>query len=305
MLSLGLLLVLLTAGCAPASPTSGSPGATRPPTATVYLQPTPAPVFSGQEAYEHARAQVDLGPRPTGSEAGWATGDYILSRLAGLGWETEVQETSFADIKLRNIIAKAGSGPLILVGAHYDTRPAADRDQKDPTAWILGANDGASGTAVLLELARVLDRQSLDAEVWLTFFDAEDRGKLDGWPFSVGATLLARTLEVQPQAVIVLDMVGDRDQRFYVEGNSDPELAGTLWDIAARLGYEEVFVDEPMGPIVDDHLPFARRGIPAIDIIDFEYPYWHTTEDTLDKISPESLERVGRVIETYLEDTDF
>ena len=257
--------------------------------------------FSGEEAYQQAAAQLALGPRPTGSEAGWATGDYIIERLKELGWETEEQVTEFKGVKLRNIVGRAGKGPVIIVGAHYDTRPHADLDPVNPNQSILGANDGASGAAVLLELARVLDRAALDKAVWLAFFDAEDRGHLDGWPFSVGASYMAENLTTTPQAVIVLDMVGDRDQQFYFERNSDPDLLAELWDVAASLGYQDQFISQIKWSIIDDHTPFAALGLPAADVIDFDYPAWHTSADTLDQISAESLERVGRVMEVYLE----
>jgi len=257
--------------------------------------------FSGEEAYRQAAAQTAFGPRPTGSEAGWATGDYILERLSELGWTTETQITEFRGVKLRNIVGRAGSGPVIIVGAHYDTRPHADLDAANPDQQILGANDGASGAAVLLELARALDRQALENEVWLTFFDAEDRGNLDGWPFSVGASYMAENLAVTPQAVIVLDMVGDLDQQFYLERNSDPGLLADLWDVAADLGYQDQFVRQIKWSIIDDHTPFAALGLPAVDVIDFDYPAWHTSGDTLDQVSAESLERIGRVVEVYLE----
>ena len=257
--------------------------------------------FSGEEAYQQAAAQIALGPRPTGSEAGWATGDYIIERLKELGWETKEQVTEFKGVKLRNIVGRAGKGPVIIVGAHYDSRPHADLDPVNPDQSIQGANDGASGAAVLLELARVLDREALDKEVWLTFFDAEDRGHLDGWPFSVGASYMAENLTATPQAVIVLDMVGDRDQQFYFERNSNPDLLAELWDVAASLGYQDQFVPQIKWSIVDDHTPFAALGLPAADVIDFDYPAWHTSADTLDQISAESLERIGRVMEVYLE----
>jgi Zn-dependent M28 family amino/carboxypeptidase len=257
--------------------------------------------FSGEEAYQQAAAQTAIGVRPTGSEAGWETGDYIVERLKGLGWETEEQVTEFNGVKLRNIVGRAGAGPVIIVGAHYDTRPYADRDPVNPDQSILGANDGASGVAVLLELARVLDKTALNSEVWLAFFDAEDRGNLDNWPFSVGASYMAENLAVTPQAVIVLDMVGDRDQQFYYERNSDPDLLADLWDIAAGLGYQDQFIPQYKWSIIDDHAPFAALGLPAVDVIDFEYPAWHTSGDTLDQISAESLERIGRVMEVYLE----
>jgi hypothetical protein len=279
---------------------SPSPTVTSSPTATVN------PIFDGEMAYQQVLAQVALGPRPTGSEAGWATGDLIITELEKAGWQAEAQEFFFRGVRGRNIIGhREGSrGPIIILGAHYDTRPAADQD---PTAtlrdeWIEGANDGASGVAVLLELARVLEPDKLQHEVWLAFFDAEDRGRLDGWPFSVGARHMAENLTVNPQSVIVVDMIGDADQQLYYERNSDQALSQEIWAVAAELGYQDYFIPEPKHTIIDDHIPFIERMIPAVDIIDFDYPYWHTVEDTADKVSPESLERVGRTLEVWLEE---
>jgi len=258
--------------------------------------------FDGQKAYAHVLAQVAIGPRPTGSPQGWATGDYIIEQLKALGWTVETQEFVFRGVKGRNVIGKAGRGPVVILGAHYDTRPVADQDP-DPAKRqqpIRGADDGASGVAVLLELARVLNREALDREVWLAFFDAEDRGRLDGWPFSVGARQMAQTLTVKPQAVVVVDMVGDADQTIYYENNSDPELSARIWAVAAQLGYGDYIIAQPKYTIIDDHLPFKEQGIPAVDMIDFDYPYWHTLADTADKVSPISLERVGRTLETWL-----
>jgi Zn-dependent M28 family amino/carboxypeptidase len=115
---------------------------------------------------------------------------------------------------------------------------------------------------------------------------------------------MAANLEVQPEAMILVDMVGDADQQLYIDLNSNAELAARLWAQAARLGYGAQFVPVPKYRMLDDHIPFAERGIPAVDIIDFDYPYWHTTGDTADKVSGESLERVGRTLETYLENRD-
>jgi Zn-dependent M28 family amino/carboxypeptidase len=261
--------------------------------------PSPPLVFDGEAAYAHVLAQCDLGFRPTGSEAGWATGDYIIAQLEAQGWAVETQEFVYRDTPVRNIIGRAGQGPVVILGAHYDTRRSAD--QEDPSVPVLGANDGASGVAVLLELAHVLDRDRLDRQVWLAFFDAEDNGRLDGWEWCVGSSYMAAHLEVAPEAVVVVDMVGDADQQIYLEGNSDPVLQQHLWEIAATLGYTQTFISEYRWTMYDDHVPFAQRGIPAVDIIDFDYPYWHTTQDTPDKVSPESLERVGRVLEVWLE----
>jgi glutaminyl-peptide cyclotransferase len=167
---------------------------------------------------------------------------------------------------------------------------------------VPGAVDGASGVAVLLELARVLDLDDIAHEIWLTFFDMEDQGGggMPGWDWIVGSTYMAQNLEVEPQAMILVDMVGDADQQLYYEGYSDAELRAEIWEIAASLGHGDVFIPEVRHYILDDHRPFLDRGIPAVDIIDFDYVYWHTVEDTADKAAPESLERVGRTLEAWL-----
>ncbi|MBM4425227.1 MAG: DUF4910 domain-containing protein [Chloroflexi bacterium] len=259
--------------------------------------------FDGSRALAHAEAQMAFGPRPTGAEAHRQTGDYILAELTARGWKTETQEFVYRDAPARNIIGKAaiGRGPVIIIGAHYDTRRHADRDSASPTAPTPGANDGASGVAVLLELARALDTQDSRYEIWLAFFDAEDNGGIDGWEWIVGSTHMAQTLTVRPEAVIIADMIGDADQQLFFETNSDAALSAQLFQIAAALGYGEQFIPAPKYAILDDHAPFAQLGIPVVDLIDFDYPHWHTTADTLDKISADSLERVGRVIETFIE----
>jgi hypothetical protein len=267
-------------------------------------------VFDGEAAYEHVVAQCDLGFRPTGSKAGWANGDYIISYLEEQGWAVETEEFTYRDTPVRNVIGRmpdskdadeeAGEKPVIILGAHYDTRRSADR--QNPSIPVMGANDGASGVAVLLELARTLDRDKLQHRVWLAFFDAEDNGNLDGWEWCVGSSYMAEHLEIMPEAVVVVDMIGDADQQLYLERNSDPALQVQLWGIAATLGYTDTFFSEYRHAMYDDHIPFAERGIVAVDIIDFDYPYWHTTQDTPDKVSAESLERVGRVLEVWLEE---
>ena len=289
-----------------------SPTATVEPAPTASSTPAPTPVstptasagnFDGQRAFQHIEAQMAIGPRPSGSAAGRKTGDYIIAQLREQGWQVEEQEFVYRGVQGRNIVGKAGTGPVALIGAHYDTRRLADNDP-DPalrTEPVPGANDGASGVAVLLELARVLNRERLKNEVWLTFFDAEDNGRLDGWEFIAGSQEMASRLTVRPEMVVIADMIGDRDQQIYKEQNSTPELVTKIWDIAARLGYDEVFLPTAKWAILDDHTPFLQRGIPAVDLIDFDYPYWHTTQDTTDKVAPESLERVGRVLQVLLE----
>lgn len=269
--------------------------------------PTPTPglpdTVDGELAYEHVLAQLAFGPRPTGSEANLLTGDYIVEQLEKQGWSVEEQPFTYQGVAGRNIIGRSGEGPVAIIGAHYDTRRRADKDS-DPAKQsepVLGANDGASGAAVLLELARALDKDALENEVWLTFFDAEDNGHLDGWEYLAGSRFMAQELLVQPEMVVIADMIGDADQQVYWERNSTPELLDRLWGIAADLGYQNFFIPEYRWPILDDHTPFLERGIPAADLIDFDYPYYHTTQDTADKVSPESLERVGRVLEVMLE----
>jgi hypothetical protein len=255
--------------------------------------------FDGERAYQYALDQCEIGPRPPGTEAGWATGDYIITQLEASGWQVDTEEFEYRGVRLRNIVGKLGEGPVVILGAHYDTRPVADRDREHANQPIIGGNDGASGVAVLLELADVLAPEELEHAVWLAFFDGEDSGNLQGWPFSVGSSYMAEHLAVEPAYVIVVDMVGDTKQELYYEVNSDGALRERLWAIAAELGYQE-FIPEVGRSIVDDHVPFVNAGIPAVDIIDIDYPYWHTVEDTCDKVSPESLERVGRVLEELL-----
>ena len=258
-------------------------------------------LFDGERAYELAVTQLEFGARIPGTEAHRQEEAWILARLAEANWRTETQSFPYGTVEGHNLIGCGGAeeGDAILLGAHYDTRPRADRDRVHPTSPVPGANDGASGVAVLLELARVLDPSSLDRPLWLVFFDAEDGGDLDQTEWIVGSTWFAETMEVRPAAVVIVDMVGDADLQLYYERNSDPALAASIWETAAGLGHP-AFIARDGRSILDDHRPFLRLGIPAVDIIDFDYPYWHTTQDTLDRISPQSLEQVGRTLEAWL-----
>lgn len=259
--------------------------------------------FDGERALAYAAQQVGFGPRPSGSAALRQAGDAILAELERCGWQTETQEFEYMGTPIRNLTGKAaiGAGPVVIIGAHYDTRRVADEDPVDPTAPMVGANDGASGVGVLLELACTLDSAAVGNEIWLVFFDAEDNGRLDGWDWIVGSTYYAEHLTITPAGMVLVDLVGDANQELYYERNSTPEWRERIWQVAGELGYGSWFVPTPRYSIIDDHTPFLRAGIPAVDIIDFDYPYWHTTEDTLDKLSADSLERVGRTVETLLE----
>ena len=279
------------------------------PTAARFLPESLSRNFDGRAAYRHVIAQVEIGPRATGSEGSRQTQQYILERLAKYRWSTEVQAFRYRGTPAANIIAKAGQGkgPVILIGAHYDTRRRADNDSvaQNRNRPVPGANDGASGVAVLLELARALDKESLQNEVWLVFFDAEDNGRLDNWEWVAGSTYFADNLVTVPAAVIIADMVGDADQQLFKEQNSTPWLVEQVWSKAAALGFDRHFLPVAGYSMLDDHTPFLAKGIPAIDIIDFDYPYWHTTEDTADKVSGDALARVGRVLESLLEGAEI
>jgi Zn-dependent M28 family amino/carboxypeptidase len=184
--------------------------------------------------------------------------------------------------------------------AHYDSRIYADHDpdQTKRQEPVPGANDGASGVAVLLELARTLPSETVP--VWLVFFDAEDNGKIPGWDWILGSRLFVKTIHIKPQAVIVVDMVGDNDLNIYMEEKSDPDLTKEIWQLAQEMGYSQFFIKEIKHNIIDDHIPFIEAGIPAVDIIDIDYPYWHTTSDTNDKVSAQSLEIVGSTLWTWI-----
>lgn len=262
--------------------------------------------FNGTRAFTYLEDQCAFGPRPPGSSNLTACGDYIIASLENQGWNIQTQTWTHLDTPLRNIIAGASSSPRYVLLAHYDTRPIADLDPnpENRTQPILGANDGASGVAALLELASVLPEGAQNA-VTLLFVDAEDSGNWNGWEYIVGSTYYVNSLtdyqKNNIQAAVLLDMMGDADLQLKHELSSTPSLVNAIWQIAAALQYNDLFLDVPGYSIGDDHRPFLRAGIPAIDIIDFDYPPWHTLEDTPDKCSPESLEAVGRVVEDFVQ----
>jgi glutaminyl-peptide cyclotransferase len=267
---------------------------------------TPRP-FSGTEAYTLAQEFLEFGPRISGTEANRKAGDWILEQLREADWETFEDEGVYMGTSVRNIAGRRGAGPVVILGAHYDSRRCADQPEGGCAEPVLGANDGASGVAVLLELARALNPDWETRQVWLVFFDAEDNGGLDGWEWIAGSRQFALLVKDSRAAgqefagMVLLDMIGDSNQQIYFEGNSDPALRGEIWSGAGGLGFGDTFIPELKFTMLDDHIPFRDLGIPSVDIIDFEYPYWHTTRDTLEKISAASLERVGRTVEIWLE----
>jgi glutaminyl-peptide cyclotransferase len=166
-----------------------------------------------------------------------------------------------------------------------------DPDLTKRTEPVPGANDGASGVAVLLELARSLPKDT--PPIWLVFFDTEDNGRIEGWDWILGSRAFAEEIPINPRAVVIVDMIGDADLNIYLEKNSNVAIRTEIWSMAASLGYGDVFINEEKFSMLDDHTPFLEKNIPAVDIIDFDYPYWHTTQDTPDKVSAESLHAVG------------
>lgn len=260
--------------------------------------------FSGDSTYQIVLDQMKFGPRIPGSLAHQLAQQYIINKLEASKWDVEMQSVTFEGHQINNIIARKGkSGSITILGAHYDSRLYASEDsnQLSQSLPVPGANDGASGVAVLLELARTLP-QPENNQIWLVFFDAEDQGRIEGWDWILGSKAFVQNLTVHPDRVVILDMIGDSDLNIYREKGSDPTLTDQIWNSAKQIGLQDFFINEPKYTILDDHLPFIEAGIPAVDIIDFDYPYWHTVDDTSDKVSPKSLEIVGLTISQWLQD---
>jgi len=260
------------------------------------------PDFNQDRAYQDIKRQLSFGSRAVETPGHGQEVRWIINKLKESGWEVELQVGKMMDHPIQNVIAYRQQGvDHILLGAHYDTRLYADQDpdpelHKEP---VPGANDGASGVAVLLELARVLPKE-MDIPVRLVFFDAEDNGDIPGWDWILGSRMYVEKMENHPRFVLILDMIGDADLNLYYEKTSQREIQEEIWTIGKELGYEEFFIPSPKYAVIDDHTPFLNQGIPAVNIIDFDYPYWHTTSDTLDKVSPDSLEVVGETVLQWL-----
>jgi len=264
--------------------------------------PPEEPRFEGQRAYKDIITQLSFGPRFPGSDGHKAVIKWITRELEEYGWEVTQQTLEIEGHTIHNLIAHHGEeAPEVIFGAHYDTRLWADNDP-DPTQHgqpVPGANDGASGVAILTELARILPSNA-QAGTWLVFFDAEDQGRIAGWNWILGSTAFVEKLKSTPQAVVIVDMIGDKDLNIYREKNSDLVLTDQIWDQAAELGYENVFINEEKYSILDDHTPFLNADIPAVDLIDFDYSSWHTINDDIEQVSAESLQAVGDTLLAWL-----
>ena len=280
----------------------------------VGCTPVTVPSFDATRAYNHVLRQVDFGPRVPGSSAHLACSEWLVAQLEETGASVEVQgfELEIAGRKrlFRNIIARYGPelDQRILLGAHWDTRPISEQDP-DPrrrTQPTPGANDGASGVAVLIEVGRLLGLSELPVGVDIVLFDGEDLGDFArGWSEVVlGSQHFATTAKPELyRHAIVLDMVGRRGLNIMREGNSlkcCPQLMKELWSIAGTLGKSGYFDAAPGPDIMDDHMPLQKAGIKAVDLIDLRDPHWHTTADTPDKVSLKSLEAVGVVLWEHL-----
>ncbi len=269
-------------------------------------QTTPAATvratFDGGRAYEHLRQVVSFGPRPAGSAALERTRTYITDQLKADGVTVTPQafdaKTPIGQIHMVNLIATipgARKERIVLAG-HYDTKLFRE-------FRFVGADDGGSSTALLLEMARVLKARRNTLSVELLFLDGEEATLRDwggsdhtyGSQYYVDNAKRTGTLS-SLKAIVLVDMIGDRSLRIMRETASTRWLTDAIWSTAKRLGYSSTFVDDATR-IEDDHIPFLEAGVQAVDIIDLDYPAWHTASDTLDQTSARSLEIVGKVVE--------
>jgi glutaminyl-peptide cyclotransferase len=269
-------------------------------------------LFNGGRAFEGLKRLVALGPRPSGSKALESARKEILAQLRGAGVAVEedrfVASTPAGSIPMVNVIAKIPGvrRQVVIVAGHYETK----RFDNFP---FVGANDGGSSAAFLLEMARVLATRKNGFTYWVVFFDGEEAfqqfTETDGL---YGSRHLVQKLTVdgelsRVEALILVDMIGDAHLNIHREYNSTPWLTDMVFRNARRLGYDKHFQDEPRA-YEDDHVPFVNAGVAATDLLDFDYGpgnrYWHTAQDTLDKCSPTSLTIVGRVVLATLDDLE-
>jgi len=275
----------------------------------------PSNDFSGERALAQAQAQVGLGPRVTGTESGLRASNVLTQELTSLGWDVVIQPITLTNNAVaRNIIAirkntTNRNAPIAFLGAHYDSRAASDADPTPANRTLPspGANDNASGVGILLELARTLDVNTTGHTVCLVFFDADDDENLPGWQPLVGSTNFVEALKEPkfpcrtPQFAVIVEMVGNDSQKFYIDRNSHVGLSVAIWQNAANLGQGDRFVKRQIDPISGAHVPFIRAGIPTTILYGSDYRYRHTTKDTIDKLSAGSLATVGTTLEIWLE----
>jgi len=278
------------------------------------------PRFDEDHAFSYLVAQCDFGPRNPGSDGYYACLDYLITELDQSANEIILQDFSYQERRynkqynLENIIARYNpdSEFQTIISAHWDTRPWADQEdlRQDRDQPIIGANDGASGVAILLELAKIMGENPPPIGVNLVFFDGEDLGVPgENETYCQGSRFFAKNLPIpRPDEAINLDMVGDKQLVLPIERYSleyHPELVRHLWDRAKDMGLD-AFIGRVDYAIYDDHIPLNEiAGIPSIDIIDFKYPnsyanFWHTMNDIPENCSEESLGQVGALMVDYI-----
>jgi hypothetical protein len=280
------------------------------------------PAFSGQRAFAHLQTICDLGPRPTGSAAMTRQRALLVEHFRAAGAKVAGQAFNIRDprtgrpVHMENLIVEwhPDRKERILVGAHFDTRPFPDRDPRNPRGAFIGANDGASGVALLMELGAAMPGLAGPVGVDFVLFDAEEYVFQDTDRYFLGSTAFARQYAADRTAGrlghryrcgAIVDMVADRDLQIWQEVNSvewpdTRPVVESIWAVARRLGVKQ-FVPQPKHEVKDDHLPLRTIGrIPTCDIIDFDYPAWHTMDDVPANCSAESLEAVGRVVLEWL-----
>ena len=292
--------------------------------------------FSGDSALAFARAQVEFGPRVPGTENHRRAGDWIVERMRERADSVEVQEWTHVtatgrSLPMRNILARfrPDAAQRVLYVTHWDTRPTAESDRNLGARQrpIPGANDGASGVGLFVALASVLKRTPPAVGVDLLFVDGEDYGAFEtpvedttkNRDVLIGSRYFAATMPAgyQPIFGVVWDMIGDASLQIFQEGHSQraaPEVVTRVWGVAKELGYDRYFLAQGTGPITDDHVPFIRRGLRMIDVIDIDYcldgstgcggdpanNLHHTHGDTMERISAKSLQVVGDVALTLV-----
>lgn len=309
------LLMIMLSGCTKEQPRiETAPEKPAPATQKIAI-----PEFDGQNAYQYLTAQCNFGPRNPGSNGHSNCLAYLRNEMQKYAGAVDLQNFSMTgyggeQLNLTNIVSSFNlqATKRFLLIAHWDTRPRADqeKDVKKQSRPILGANDGASGVAVLLEMARQFKASPPPVGVDILFVDGEDYGKEgDTEHYLLGARYFAQ--HMQPGFVpvwgILLDMIGDKELQIKRERFSmkyAPDVVDLVWSTAHELGAGQ-FSDELQAWVTDDHLPLNDAGVKTIDLIDFAYPdstnsYWHTLQDTPDKCSAASLEAVGKVLMTVL-----
>jgi Zn-dependent M28 family amino/carboxypeptidase len=266
------------------------------------------PPFDAKKAWAHLEAQVKIGPRPSGTAAANKTRDYIQAQLKAAGVESQLQvfiaTTPLGETSMANVIATIpGRRPeRIVLGSHFDTKRERD-------FVFVGANDGASSTGALLELARVLKQRQNEFTLELLFLDGEEAViAWQGDDNTYGSRHYVESAQKSGslagiKAFVLLDMIGDRELVVRREAASTPWLVDIIWNAAGRIGHRATFSNE-ITAVEDDHIPFLRAGIAAADIIDLDNPTWHTARDTMEYVSERSLQIVGDVVLAALPDIE-